>query len=65
MGLLFIHADLTIIKILIQKILTWNLGRFAGTPSVHAQAFITVLSSPKTKIAFVSNTGIIYVEALL
>lgn len=65
MGLLFIHVDLILIKILIQKNLTWNLGRFAGTPSVHAQAFVTVLSSPKPKIAFVTNTGIVYAEALL
>lgn len=60
MGLLFIHMVLFLIKILVQKTLTWNLSRFAGTPSVHTQAFITVFFSHKPKIAFVSNTGIIY-----
>lgn len=60
MGLLLIHVDLILIKILIQKILTWNLSRFAGTPSVHTQAFITVFFPHKPKIAFVSNTGVIY-----
>lgn len=60
MGLLFIHVDVILLKILIQKILTWNLSRFGRTPSVHIKAFITVFFSHKPKIAFVSNTGITY-----